>query len=248
MENDKPNYWGILPANVRYADIPAAAKLFYSELTALTSREGYCWAPNSYFAELYGVDAYTVTRWVTALENLGAIRTEVDQAAGNKRKIWLTTDKFGGTLPTKMWVATHKNVGSSINNKKNKGFVGQNGFSIQSPASNPPQSQDSEVEVDGEGMPVKPPAPRQAAQEDRGEAFGVLSKVSVIFVKEIGVEPILGDVALKAIKRALKYIKAEDVLLMVGDAVANGYAEKVGLSLAHILSDARINKFRIDNQ
>lgn len=96
-------------------------------------------------------------------------------------------------------------------------------------------------------MPV-PAKGRQTAPEGRGKGFEVLRGVHDLMVKETGLEPILGPVALKAINRALQHIEAKDVLLMVEDALANGYAEKMGMSLNAILSDAQINKFRLENQ
>ena len=71
---DRPAYYALIPANVRYADIPPNAKLLYGEITALTSKEGYCWASNEYFAKLYGVQLTTVSEWVKILSERGFIR------------------------------------------------------------------------------------------------------------------------------------------------------------------------------
>lgn len=66
-EESKPAYYAIVPANVRYADIPNGAKLLYGEITALCNQKGYAWATNKYFADMYSVSARTIQRWVQAL-------------------------------------------------------------------------------------------------------------------------------------------------------------------------------------
>lgn len=69
MESEvKPSYYAIIPAAVRYDDkLPANAKLLYGEITALCNKEGYCWATNKYFAELYSVHKNTVSDWIGKL-------------------------------------------------------------------------------------------------------------------------------------------------------------------------------------
>lgn len=70
----KNNYYTILPARVRYdKDIVPQAKLLFSELTVLSDKQGYCWASNAYFANLYGVDKLTVSRWINQLKKKGYI-------------------------------------------------------------------------------------------------------------------------------------------------------------------------------
>ena len=68
MENKK-SYYAIIPADVRYnKNLTPNAKLLYGELTALSNKEGYCWASNSYFAELYKVSNASVSKWISDLK------------------------------------------------------------------------------------------------------------------------------------------------------------------------------------
>lgn len=74
---EKPNYYAIIPADVRYNEnIRANAKLLYGEITALCNKEGFCWASNNYFANLYGVVPSAVSEWVSELRKEGFITVE----------------------------------------------------------------------------------------------------------------------------------------------------------------------------
>ena len=54
MEEIKPNYFAVIPANVRYDEkITERSKLLYGEITCLSNKEGYCFATNKYFSKLY---------------------------------------------------------------------------------------------------------------------------------------------------------------------------------------------------
>ena len=75
-----------------HPDLPPNAKLLYGEITALCSREGYCWAQNPYFADLYRTHRITISKWIRALADAGFIRVEVDKQAGNTRRISLRED------------------------------------------------------------------------------------------------------------------------------------------------------------
>ncbi|MGP1440814.1 MAG: helix-turn-helix domain-containing protein [Treponema sp.] len=72
------SYYAVIPANVRYdKNIPANAKLLYGEITALANDKGYCWASNSYFAELYEVSKETISRWISKLEKSGYVNVQI---------------------------------------------------------------------------------------------------------------------------------------------------------------------------
>ena len=74
---DKPNYYAIIPAGVRYSEIKPNAKLLYGEITALTNKKGYCFASNNYFAELYNVNKNTISLWIKELKDFGFIYVEL---------------------------------------------------------------------------------------------------------------------------------------------------------------------------
>ena len=69
LQMDKPNYYAIIPAGVRYSEIKPNAKLLYGEITALTNKKGYCFASNNYFAELFNVNKNTISLWIKELKD-----------------------------------------------------------------------------------------------------------------------------------------------------------------------------------
>lgn len=77
-EENKINYYAIIPATVRYdKELKPAEKLLYGEVTALANKNGYCYAQNRYFANLYNVSIETVSRWMSHLQKLGYIKIEI---------------------------------------------------------------------------------------------------------------------------------------------------------------------------
>ena len=70
-----PNYYGILPAAVRYAKIPDRAKILFSEITALANKDGYCHASNAYFAELYDCTPQAISKMIKELDSAGFVRS-----------------------------------------------------------------------------------------------------------------------------------------------------------------------------
>ncbi|MFR1907592.1 MAG: helix-turn-helix domain-containing protein [Clostridium neonatale] len=71
-------YYAIIPANVRYDEkLKDKAKLLYGEITALTNEKGFCWASNSYFADLYKVTKETISRLIKNLADGGYVKIEM---------------------------------------------------------------------------------------------------------------------------------------------------------------------------
>ena len=100
---EQPNYYGILPANVRYdKNLPPNAKLLYSEITALAQKDGYCYASNGYFANLYDVSDRSISDWINKLAQNGYIEVQlVKNNSGTYRKLFLSGMKKSSTPRTK---------------------------------------------------------------------------------------------------------------------------------------------------
>lgn len=93
---DKPNYYAVIPADVRYdKTIKDKAKFLYAEITALCNKDGYCFASNKYFADLYGVRKETISRLLNDLKNKGYIEIKIEYDKKTKeikrRLIYLLT-------------------------------------------------------------------------------------------------------------------------------------------------------------
>lgn len=83
--NEKPGYYAIIPSDVRYdKQLPQGAKLLYSEITALSNKNGYCWASNDYFAKLYSVSNSTIQSWLKSLEDKSYISRVIKYKSGSK--------------------------------------------------------------------------------------------------------------------------------------------------------------------
>ena len=129
MEYEKPSYFAVIPANVRYDEkLKPNEKLLFGEITALSSKDGYCWASNSYFAKLYNVSSVTVSNWVTNLVKCGYIIREIIKDEETKeikqRKLYINSiipinDKISTPINNKMGTPINeiiKDNNTSINN------------------------------------------------------------------------------------------------------------------------------------
>lgn len=101
MNHEKPNYYAILTAEVRYDKrLRPNAKLLYAEITSLSNKSGKCWASNSYFAELYEVSRSVISRWVGQLKEYGYVDVSYTYKSGSKeidQRIITLSDHVGRT-------------------------------------------------------------------------------------------------------------------------------------------------------
>lgn len=117
--DNKPSYYAIIPATVRYdKELSANAKLLYGEITALCNDRGYCWATNQYFSNLYGVSERTIRTLVKQLVDKKYIKIEIIK--NSKRLLYIDY-----TTPEKNFQPGRKKISYPLeenflhNNKKN---------------------------------------------------------------------------------------------------------------------------------
>lgn len=66
--NHSPSYYSILTAEVRYSDkLTDFEKVLFSDITALTNKQGYCNATNKYFANVFNKSIRSITRSISKL-------------------------------------------------------------------------------------------------------------------------------------------------------------------------------------
>ncbi|MCD8921662.1 DnaD domain protein [Staphylococcus gallinarum] len=93
--SEQPSFYSILPAVVRYdTRLTDSEKIFFSEITALSNKYGYCTASNGYFAKLYDVTKVTVSRRIAKLRELNHINVEIIREGKEikRRKIFPITN------------------------------------------------------------------------------------------------------------------------------------------------------------
>lgn len=82
---EQPNYYAVIPANVRYdKNLTANAKLLYGEISALAQKDGVCYATNKYFAELYNVSQVSISKWINSLVDKKYINFKIIYKEGTK--------------------------------------------------------------------------------------------------------------------------------------------------------------------
>jgi len=129
MNESSPAYYAIIPSSVRYdPHLTSTEKLLYGEISALTNKEGYCWATNAYFAKLYSVSNRTISRSISKLQKYGYIKIQLNEEKQGVRCMYLWTEMSRGTTIMSRGVdkdvaatldknVQHNNI--KINNKKN---------------------------------------------------------------------------------------------------------------------------------
>ena len=116
MSEGKASLYSVIPASVRYdTRLRPNAKLLYGELSALTMSEGYCWASNTYLAQLFDLSTKTVEALIKQLRDCGHIVVEVQRDEQTNevtaRKIWISGPP-GTSVPPPL-----KNKGRSPQNQ-----------------------------------------------------------------------------------------------------------------------------------
>ena len=111
---ENPNYYAIIPSEVRYADITPNAKLLYAEISALTNMNGKCSASTNYFAKLYKVSKTSIQNWLKCLEDNKFITRKNIYKEGSKEILSRYIKLF--EYPTQDKLRDNNNITYSNNN------------------------------------------------------------------------------------------------------------------------------------
>lgn len=77
-ENQRIGYYAVIPATVLFNEnLKANEKLLYAIITALSNKEGYCYASNKYLAGKFNVDPKTISSWLSDLRKYNHIVVEI---------------------------------------------------------------------------------------------------------------------------------------------------------------------------
>jgi hypothetical protein len=91
----QPSYDAVIPYEVRHdKQLSSTEKIIYAEIRGLMVKEGYCWARNNFFAELFDVSEKTISRTIKKLHNLGYIQVSYTDGDYSKRIIKLPSIKY----------------------------------------------------------------------------------------------------------------------------------------------------------
>lgn len=124
-EITRPGYYAVIPADVRYDDrLPANAKLLYGEISALIGKDGFCYASNQYFMDIYGMSDGSITRLITKLESCGYIKRELEKDKTGQvvqRRLYLSVSAPEEQPPIIFDTTSHQNCGEG--GIKNEGYI-----------------------------------------------------------------------------------------------------------------------------
>lgn len=94
MENEENNigYYAVIPATVLFNnELKPNEKLLYAIITALSNKEGFCYASNKYLGDKLGADPKTVSRWIANLRKYNYLVIDIiknEQQEIIQRKIY----------------------------------------------------------------------------------------------------------------------------------------------------------------
>lgn len=161
---EQPSYYSVIPANVRYdSDLSPYAILLYGEITALTHKNGYCYASNTYFAKRYDRTPQAVSKWINQLADKGYINIVYCRCKNIiiERRIYITSEV--STTVDRVSTPVDEGINQELigyqqrikeNNKYNNKT--NNKISSDKPKSEPPRFINSNNEVKKSSRSKKP--------------------------------------------------------------------------------------------
>ena len=99
-EIQRIGYYAVILATVLFNErLKPNEKLLYALITALSNKEGYCYASNKYLGEKLGVDPVTVSRWITDLRRNNYVFVDIMR---NEKKEIICRRIFPNDVPYRL--------------------------------------------------------------------------------------------------------------------------------------------------
>lgn len=77
-EENRIGYYAVIPSTILFNEnLKANEKLLYAVITILANKEGYCFASNTYLAELFNAQPHTISNWISHLNRLNFVCVEI---------------------------------------------------------------------------------------------------------------------------------------------------------------------------
>ncbi len=110
--------------------LSALDKLIYERITALTHKDGYCYATNEYIANIYGVKKNTVSASINKMVKQKLLKSKMVKEGTNntKRYLYLSNDVYdknrrGIAYSSDTPIPYINDHNNKINNKKNNKII-----------------------------------------------------------------------------------------------------------------------------
>ena len=114
------SFYYVVPDAVMFCEgLTDKSRLIYGLITGLCTENGYCWANNNYFAELFKVSTETISRSISLLEKHGFVEVIVEAEKGNSRKIYLTES---GIIPNNKNIKRSQQKHQEVLTKTSRGL------------------------------------------------------------------------------------------------------------------------------
>ncbi len=252
MSEQKKSYYAVIPAFVRYDNaLTLGARMLYGELTALSNQEGFCWASNGYFADLYAVSKDTISDWISQLQKRGHVSIKTANDGGFTRNIYIT--KTDTPLGKNTEAPRGNHLGPLGKKPVHNTTVNTTEKTADAPRRIPEASEEdrSVEEVDPEsGEPVRRKVAQPKRERKNEVAMRILKKFGAICKKEIGTTPIESTSGYLMVLRAINRgkLSEQQIYDLLDEWITSGKPDEEVVQITRALSDNQINAFKARNQ
>lgn len=116
MTPEQNDFFTIIPSCIRYdANVSDFAKVLYSEILALSKKNGFCWATNEHFAKAFSKHEMTISKAISELKNANYLKVESTRSnLGIQRKLFALSENANSAISKKTKCGLSENDVSAL--------------------------------------------------------------------------------------------------------------------------------------